>query len=117
MRKLVWKGGGMHATTIACVATDAVLTKPRAKRLALAAHGGLARSLRLAHAPGDGDTIFAAATGRRPLADALNDLTEIGAVAADCLARAIARGVYEATIPGPGWLGPPAYRDRFPRSD
>jgi L-aminopeptidase/D-esterase-like protein len=115
MRKLAWKGGRMHATTIACVATDATLTKPQAKRLALAAHCGLARSLRLAHAPGDGDTMFAAGTGRRPLADALDDLTEIGAVAADCIARAIARGVYEATIPGPRWLGPPAYRDRFPR--
>jgi L-aminopeptidase/D-esterase-like protein len=116
MRKLTWKGGRLHATTIACVATDAALTKPQAKRLALAAHCGLARSLRLTHAPGDGDTMFAAGTGRRALADALNELTEIGAVAADCLARAIARGVYEATVPGPRWLGPPAYRDRFPRA-
>jgi len=116
MRRQRWKGGGMPATTIACVATDAVLDKAEAKRLALMAHCGLARALRLAHAPADGDTVFAVATGRRPLGDARNDLTEIGATAADCLARSIARGVYEATNPGPGWLGPPAYRDRFPRT-
>ena len=116
MRALAWKGGHAHATTIACVATDAVLNKPQAKRLALMAHGGLARGLRLTHAPADGDTIFAAATGRRPLVDARDDLTEIGAVSADCLARAIARSVYEATIPAPNWLGPPAYRDRYPRA-
>jgi L-aminopeptidase/D-esterase-like protein len=114
MRALVWKGSRELATTIACVATDALLTRPQAKRLALAADCGLARSLRLTHAPMDGDTVFAAATGRQPLTDAPQDLTEIGATAADCLARAIARGVYEATIPGPSWRGPPAYRDRFP---
>ncbi|HXF54032.1 MAG TPA: P1 family peptidase [Hyphomicrobiaceae bacterium] len=116
MRRHRWKGGGMPATTIACVATDAVLDKAATKRIALMAHCGLARALRLAHAPADGDTVFAVATGRRPLGDTLNDVTEIGATAADCLARSIARGVYEATTPGPGWLGPPAYRDRFPRT-
>ena len=41
--------------------------------------------------------VFAVATGRRPLADPLSDLTELGALAANVLARAVARGVYEAT--------------------
>lgn len=92
--------GHQPATTIALVATDAVLTKPQARRLAEMADDGLARALRPAHAPLDGDTVFAAATCARPLADPLRDLTEIGSLAADCLARAIARGVYEATGPG-----------------
>src|SRR6185437_7431259 len=85
------------ATTIGLVATDARLTKAECKRLAIMANDGLARALRPVHAPSDGDTIFAAATGG---ASALVDpfvLTELGAAAADCLARAVARGVYEAT--------------------
>jgi L-aminopeptidase/D-esterase-like protein len=110
MRKLAWKGA--PSTTIALIATDAVLTKAQAKRLALASHGGLARALRFAHALTDGDVVFAAATGRKPLADEVNDFIEVTALATDCLARAIARGVYEATaLPyAPAW---PAWRDRF----
>ena len=66
---------------------------------------GIARALRFAHALYDGDTVFAAATGRRPLGDEAADFTEISALAADCIARAIARGVYEATaLPFP--IGP-----------
>lgn len=111
---LRWKGRGTEpATTIACVATDATLGKAQAKRVAIAANDGLARGLRLAHAPMDGDTVFAAATGRRSLGNTLQELIEIGAVAADCLSRAIARAVYEATVPSPAWAGPPAWRDRF----
>ena len=49
------------------------------------------------HAPYDGDVIFALSTGRRPLGeDAVFTLTRLGAAAADCLARAVARGVFEA---------------------
>ncbi|WP_262270590.1 P1 family peptidase [Microvirga yunnanensis] len=111
-RRLVWKGGPQPATTIALVATDAVLTKAQAKRLAVASHAGLARGLRFSHALFDGDTIFAAATGRRPLGDEAAAFTELTALAADCLSRAIARGVYEATaLPYPG--AQPAWRDRF----
>ncbi len=112
MRALAWKGRPPQpATTIGLVATDASLTKAQAKRLAVAAHGGLARALRLSHAAMDGDTVFAAATGRRPLQQP-GDMTELGASAADCLTRAIARGVYEATaLPFPGAL--PSWRDRF----
>ncbi|HEY8383061.1 MAG TPA: P1 family peptidase [Microvirga sp.] len=111
MRRLAWKGGPQPATTIALVATDASLTKAQAKRVALAAHGGLARALRFAHAIYDGDTVFAASTGGRPLEDDA-DFIAITALATDCLTRAIARGVYEATaLPFPGAL--PAWRDRF----
>lgn len=84
------------ATTIGAVVTDAALTKVQAKRLAIMAQDGLARALRPAHAPMDGDTIFAAATGAKPLSDPLLDLTELGMLAADCFARAIAVGVFEA---------------------
>ncbi|WP_046868435.1 P1 family peptidase [Microvirga massiliensis] len=110
-RRLTWKAGPQPATTIALVATDAALHKGQAKRLAVAAHGGLAKGLRFAHALQDGDTVFAAATGLRPLGSEA-DLVEIAAVAGDCLARAIARGVYEATrLPFPGAI--PAWRDLY----
>ena len=110
--KLAWKGGPspQPATTIAIVATDAILTKAEAKRVAIAAHGGLARALRLAQAPMDGDTVFAASTGRRPLG--AHGLTEVCAVAADCLARAIARGVYEAA-PNDTTGGVPSWKQEF----
>jgi len=106
------KGQLPPSTTIALVATDAVLTKAQAKRLAIMADDGLARAIRPAHAPMDGDTVFAVATLQKPMRQESYDLTEIGLAAADCLARAIARGVYEATaLPFPGAL--PAWKDRF----
>jgi L-aminopeptidase/D-esterase-like protein len=111
MRAMAWKGGAPPSTSIALVATDAVLSKAQAKRLAIAAHGGLAKALRFAHALYDGDTVFSAATGRKPLRNEA-DLVEIGALAGDCLARAVARGVYEASaLPFEGAL--PAWKDRF----
>ena len=92
-------------TTIAIVATDARLTPAQTKRLAIMATAGLARALQVTFAPLDGDTVFAAATGRRAVAEGPGTLTEIGACAAACLARAIARGVYEArALPLPGAL-------------
>lgn len=105
------KGGPGTSTTIALVATDAALTKPQAKRLAIMANDGLARAILPGHAPMDGDTVFAASTGARPLADDY-DLTEIGHAATMALARAVARGVYEATaLP---YVGAQAsWRDRF----
>ena len=107
------KGHG-PATTIALIATDAVLTKPQAKRLAIMADDGLARAIRPSHAPMDGDTVFAAATGKRALENPMRDLTELGHVAADVLARAVARGVYQATaLPFAGAL--PDWRGRFGR--
>jgi len=110
--KLRFKGGTGQNTTIALVATDAVLTKAQTKRLALAAHDGLARALRPAHAPLDGDIVFAAATGHAGAPSDAYALTELCATAADVLARAIARGVHAATaLPFAG--ARPAWRDRF----
>jgi L-aminopeptidase/D-esterase-like protein len=85
-------------TTIAVVATDAALTPAEARRVAVMAQDGLARAVRPVHAPFDGDVVFVLSTGRRPLPEPRPfALTVLGAAAADCLARAIARGVYEAT--------------------
>ena len=98
-------------TTLAVVVTDAVLTKLQAKRLAVMANSGMARAIHPAHAPLDGDIVFAAATGAKPI-DPLIGLTELGGAAAGVMARAIARGVYEATaLRFAGAL--PAWRDRF----
>jgi L-aminopeptidase/D-esterase-like protein len=106
------KGGPPKSTTPALVATDAVLTKPQAQRLAMLASAGLARAIWPIFTPLDGDIIFAAATGRRPVGDPHHELSLIGATAAACLARAAGRAIYEATaLPYPGVL--PAWRDRF----
>lgn len=100
------------ATTIGAVATNARLTKPQAARLAIMAQDGLARAIRPAHAAMDGDTIFAAATGEIDMSEPLFDLTELGAMAGDCVARAIAIGVHAATaLPVAGAL--PSWQDRF----
>lgn len=106
------KGAPGTSTTIGLVATDAALTKAQAHRLAIMAHDGLARAVLPAHAPLDGDTIFAAATGARALGDPVPELTELGYAATLVMARAIARGVYEATtLPLPG--AQMAWHDRF----
>ena len=106
------KGAALVNTTIAVVATDAALTKAECKRLAVMAQDGLAKALRPTHAAMDGDTVFAAATARAAPPPTPVDLVEIGTLAADCVARAIARGIYEAdSLPFPGAL--PSWRDRF----
>ena len=87
------KGGLPPSTTIGLVVTNAALTKPQVHRLAVMADDGLARAIRPAHAPMDGDTVSAVATGTLPISEPDRQLTEIGHCAADCLARAIARGV------------------------
>jgi len=113
MLKLRMKGGATESenTTIAAVVTDAVLTKPQAKRLAMIAQTGFARAIYPVHTPLDGDVVFAAATGEKPI-DPLVGLSELGTVAANVIARAIARGVYEATaLPLPG--AQPSWKDRF----
>ena len=98
-------------TTIAIVATDAVLTKAQAKRLAIQAHDGFARAIYPAHTPFDGDLIFSLATGRVALADPIADVVELTVEAGNVLARAIARGVAAATA-APGDLVP-TWRDRY----
>jgi D-aminopeptidase len=108
------KGSPQASTTLAVVATDAGLSKAEAKRLAIMAQVGLARALYPIHTPLDGDVVFAVATGRKRAPDTLFGLTALGTTAANCLARAVARGVYEAAaLAFPGAL--PAWRDQFAR--
>lgn len=99
-------------TTLACIATDVTLTRVEAQRIAIMAQDGLARALRPAHAPFDGDVVFTLSTAQQ---EASKDIpravlvTRLGALAADTLARAIARAIYEATaLPG---SDVPAWRD------
>ncbi|MFF8485846.1 P1 family peptidase [Streptomyces sp. CAI-85] len=84
-------------TTLAVVATDADLTKAQAQKLAGTAHDGIARAVRPVHLLHDGDTVFALATGTRPLDTshplALNDVLAAGA---DMVTRAIVRAVRAA---------------------
>lgn len=95
----------MANTTIAIVATDAVLSKAQAKRLAVAAQDGIARAASPSHTPVDGDLVFSLATGIRPIEDPIRDVIHLGHAAAICLARAMARAVYFAT-PAPGDIVP-----------
>ncbi len=83
-------------TTVAIVATDAVMGHEDVMRFAVMAQDGLARAIRPAHTPFDGDTVFALSTGQTGSEAAIDPLvlTRLGAIAADCLARAIARGVH-----------------------
>lgn len=105
------KGVKLKATTIGVVVTDAILTKAQAHRLSIMAHDGLARAVLPAHLPGDGDTIFSAATGRKPLGD-MSDFAELCHLATVVTARAVARGVYEATsLPVPNAQA--AWRDTY----
>ncbi len=101
------------STTIAIVATNADLTKPQAHRLAVMAQTGMARALYPVHTPLDGDVVFALATGEAPLTDPVSGLAKLGAVAANVLARAIARGVYEAAHCPPCWEAGPDYKSLF----
>jgi L-aminopeptidase/D-esterase-like protein len=87
----------LAATTIAIVATDLALTKAEARRLAVAAHDGLARAIWPAHTPFDGDLVFAVSTGQRPRGTDGAALARVCAVAASTLARAVARGVHAAS--------------------
>jgi L-aminopeptidase/D-esterase-like protein len=91
-------------TTIAVVATNARLTKAQANRMALMADDGLARAIVPSHTLGDGDTVFALATGRW---SGEPNISLIGALAAEALADAIVRAATQAT----GLGGLPAARD------
>jgi L-aminopeptidase/D-esterase-like protein len=106
------KGQPGENTTLVVVATDAALTKAQARRVAIMAQDGMARALRPVHTPLDGDIVFVGATGVRSLADKIFSVSELGSLAADVVARAIGRGVYEAkalSFPGSS----PSWRDRF----
>jgi L-aminopeptidase/D-esterase-like protein len=98
-------------TTIAIVATDAEISRIDLKRIAIMAADGFARALRPVHTPFDGDVVFALATGKKKLAEpGPRAIMRLGSLAADCLARAIARGVYEAQSLG----ALKSYRETFP---
>ncbi len=107
-------------TTIAVVATDAALSPAACRRVAIAAHDGLARTIRPSHTPLDGDTVFALATGAVEVAAATTTpaalspetalTTAVGAAAADCLARAVLVGVLAAEAVA----GIPTYRGMLP---
>ena len=107
-------------TTVAVVATDAALSPSSCRRVAVAAHDGLARAIRPSHTPLDGDTVFAVATGAvavsasGKLPASMSTETEltaaVGAAAADCLARAVLVAVATASAAA----GIPTYRDVLP---
>ncbi|HEX7322163.1 MAG TPA: P1 family peptidase [Mycobacterium sp.] len=111
---------GLLNTTIAVVATDAALSPAGCRRMAIAAQDGLARTIRPAHTPVDGDTVFALATGTVEVPpvpgtpDAMSPETgliaAVGAAAADCLARAVLVGVLAAEPVA----GIPTYRAALP---
>ncbi len=86
-------------TTLGVVAVNMALTQAEARRVAIMAQDGYARAIRPVHGPTDGDVIFVLATGGAPC-DGPLQLTRIGSIAADCVARAVARGVYEALRQG-----------------
>ena len=96
--------GAIRNTTIGVVATDAVLTKPQAQKVAQMAHDGMARAIRPSHTMFDGDTIFCMATGNRELPETpgffiaakAQALNELGHAAADCMSRAIIHAVIHA---------------------
>lgn len=97
-------------TMIAIVATDADVTRNELKRIAIMAQDGMARAVRPAHTQFDGDTVFAVSTAKRAVPGERERLVlMLGSLAADCLARAIARGVYEAETLG----ALRSYRDVF----
>jgi L-aminopeptidase/D-esterase-like protein len=92
-------------TTIGIIATDAMLTKAEAKRLAIAAHDGFARAIWPSHTPIDGDLVFALATGASGRRPEPIEMIALCAGAASAMARAVARGIFAAT---------PAKGDLFP---
>lgn len=99
-------------TTLAVVATTVELTSTELKRVAMMAHDGMARAIRPAHTPFDGDIVFALSNGAASLSEGRDEfrraasVARIGSAAADCLARAIARGVFESiTAEKPEMIG------------
>jgi L-aminopeptidase/D-esterase-like protein len=88
-------------TTLAVIACNAQLTTAECKRVAMMAQDGIARAVRPAHTPFDGDTVFAVASGEIALNKDLSrpaHIGRIGSAAADCLARAIARAAYAGNV-------------------
>jgi L-aminopeptidase/D-esterase-like protein len=108
-RKLLRGDGGREGragenTTIGLVVTNAKLTKVQAQKMAQMAHDGYARAISPVHTPGDGDTIFSAATGTW---DGTANYGQIGSLAAEVMADAIVRAATQATASN----GLPSARD------
>ncbi|MEM9782948.1 MAG: P1 family peptidase, partial [Pseudomonadota bacterium] len=97
-------------TSLVVVATDLTLTREQCLRVALMAQDGLARAVRPAHSPLDGDTVFALSTERHSATVGAALLARVGMLAADCVSRATARAVYHAEP----LAGFPAWRDLAP---
>jgi L-aminopeptidase/D-esterase-like protein len=95
-------------TTIGVIATDAVITKAQASRLATVAHDGLARSINPVHTMSDGDTLFALGTGR---ADKSLGQLVLGTMAAEATALAVVRAVRAAQALTIGKLRLPSAAD------
>ena len=100
--------GDATNTTLAVVATDAELDRDMALRVAIMAQDGMTRAVRPIHGPMDGDTVFVLSTGARSRPDPMHGLMGLGTIAADTVARAITRGVYEAEP----LAGFPSYRQQ-----
>lgn len=94
------KPAATWGTTIGIVVTDASLTVQQARRLAILAQDGVARAVLPAHLPRDGDTVFGVSTGARPLAGGDPALSGLCLAATLVMARAVARGVFEARSQG-----------------
>src|SRR5215212_5950709 len=88
------EGRSFENTTIGIVVTNARLTKVQAQKMAQMAHDGYARAIVPVHTPGDGDTIFSAATGTW---DGTASYGQIGSLAAEAMADAIVRAATQAT--------------------
>jgi L-aminopeptidase/D-esterase-like protein len=98
-------------TTVAIIAVDADVSSVELKRIAIMAADGFARALRPVHTPFDGDIVLGVSTSKRPVREPrARNLMRLGSIAADCLSRAIARGVYEAKTLGTM----KSYRELFP---
>ena len=100
-RNLMGSFSNRSNTTIAIVATDAILNKAQIQRMCTAAHDGFARAIIPSHMPYDGDLIFGASTGKFPMTEEPFAFSELCHAASICIARAVARGVYHAvSFPG-----------------
>jgi len=92
------KGSTGQNTTLGIIATNAKLNKLELNRLAIMAQTGLARAIWPVHTPLDGDVVFALSTGEIELDDPFVHLAALGGHTANTLARAVARGVYQAVV-------------------
>ena len=106
-------------TSLAVVAVNATLTPSEVRRVAMMAQDGLARAIRPAHAAVDGDSVFALATGRREISGGGGgggvsgmralEVSRLGALAADCVSRAVGRAIWSAESLH-GWV---SYREFY----